>query len=63
MSRIDLACIVAFILGFILFLYGSNYYDAIVGWIGIFLSLGAIALMVLRFAYKELTKMSKPQKP
>jgi hypothetical protein len=59
MSRIDLACLGAFILGFILFIVGSNIYDNLVGWIGVFIGLGAIAVVVIRYAYKELTK--KPQ--
>jgi hypothetical protein len=61
MSRIDWASLGIFILGFILFLYGANYYNAIVGWIGVFLGLSAIALIIVRYVYKGLTKMSQPQ--
>jgi hypothetical protein len=63
MSRIDWASIGAFILGFILFLYGSNYYNPLVGWTGVFLDLSAIVLVVVRFAYKELTKNKQTQNP
>jgi hypothetical protein len=63
MSRIDLACLGAFILGFILFVYGSNVYNALVGWVGVFMGLGAIAVVVIKYAYKELTKNSQAQNP
>jgi hypothetical protein len=61
MSRIDWACLGAMILGFILFIYGSNVYDAVTGWTGVFLGIGAIAAEVIRYAYKELTKTGQPQ--
>ncbi len=63
MSWIDWACLVAFISGFILFLYGANYYNALVGWTGVFLGIGAVAIVVVRYAYRELTKNKQVQKP
>jgi hypothetical protein len=59
MSRIDWALLGVFIAGFLLFLYGANVYDKIAGYSGIYLVIGAIAVYVVLYAYKELNK--KPQ--
>jgi len=50
------------IVGGLLFLYGANYYDPVVGWVGVaFFAVAVVALLVL-YVYGELTK--KPvQKP
>ncbi|MGA3058880.1 MAG: hypothetical protein ABSD92_00770 [Candidatus Bathyarchaeia archaeon] len=56
MSWIDWACLGIFILGFLLFLYGANIYNAIVGYTGIYLFIGAIAAYIVIYIYKELTK-------
>ena len=61
MSRIDWACIVAVILGFILFLYGANVYNAIVGWVGVYFFFGGILVFLVRYIYGELTKKEKVQ--
>jgi len=37
MSWKEIACILAALVGVVLFLYGANYYDALIGWAGIFL--------------------------
>jgi hypothetical protein len=42
------------ILGFVLFLYGSNYYNALVGWVGVYLFVGAILVWVLLYLYGRL---------
>lgn len=45
----DLACIIVAILGFILFLYGANYYDETIGWAGVYLIIaGVLAEFVLQ---------------
>lgn len=44
------------ILGAVLFLYGSNYYDNIVGWTGVFLIVGGILVLILLYVYKALGK-------
>ncbi|MGD0204280.1 MAG: hypothetical protein ABSC20_10295 [Candidatus Bathyarchaeia archaeon] len=56
MSWINWACLGIFILGFLLFLYGANIYNAIVGYTGVYLFIGAIAAYVIIYLYKELTK-------
>jgi len=56
MSRIDWACLIAVILGFVLFLYGANAYNAIVGWLGVYFFFGGILVFLVRYIYGELTK-------
>jgi hypothetical protein len=56
MSRTDLACLGMFILGFLLFLYGANTYNVIIGYAGVYLFIGAIAAYLIIYIYKELTK-------
>ena len=45
------------ILGLVLFLYGANYYNEVVGWIGFFLIvvtiIAWIAMLVYRFIEKR----------
>ena len=43
MTWTDWACLGIFVLGFVLFLIGANIYNAIIGYSGIYLFIGAIA--------------------
>ena len=63
MSWTDWACLGIFLLGFLLFIVGANIYNAIVGYSGIYLFIGAITAYLLIYVYKELTKKSVVQKP
>jgi hypothetical protein len=63
MSLIDWACLVAVILGFALFLYGANFYAAVIGWIGVGLFFGGILTFLVLYIYGELTKKEEVQKP
>jgi divalent metal cation (Fe/Co/Zn/Cd) transporter len=63
MSRTDWACLVAVILGFALFLYGANVFDAVVGWIGVYLFFGGILVFLVLYIYDEWTKKEEVQKP
>jgi hypothetical protein len=56
MSWIDWTLLGIFILGFLLFLYGANVYNAIVGYSGVYLFIGSIAAYLILYIYKELTK-------
>ena len=56
MSWTDWIILVAFIAGFLLFLYGANTYNAIVGYGGVYLFIGSIAAYLILYIYKELTK-------
>ncbi len=60
MSRIDWALIIVFIAGFLLFLYGANVYNAVVGYTGVYMSIGSIAAYLIIYVYKELTKKPAP---
>jgi hypothetical protein len=64
MSKTDWALLVVFIIGFLLFLYGANTYNAIVGYSGIYLFIGSIGAYLVIYLYRELTKKPEtPQKP
>ena len=56
MSLTDWTLLGVFILGFLLFLYGAKYYNAVVGYTGIYLFIGSIAVYLVIYIYKELTK-------
>jgi hypothetical protein len=56
MSKTDWAILAVFIFGFLLFLYGANTYNALVGYAGIYLFIGSIGAYLVIFIYKELTK-------
>jgi hypothetical protein len=56
MSWTDWTCLGVFILGFLLFLYGANIYNAIIGYTGVYLFIGAIAAYLIIYIYKELSK-------
>ncbi len=53
---LDWACLGIFILGFLLFLYGANIYNTIVGYTGVYLFIGAIVAYLVIYIYKESTK-------
>ncbi len=63
MSWTDWACLSVFVLGFLFFLYGANIYDAVVGYIGLYLSVGSIIAYILLYVYKRVTKLPPPQNP
>ena len=50
------ACLGVVILGFALFLYGANVFDAVIGWIGVYFFFGGILAFLVLYVYKELTK-------
>jgi divalent metal cation (Fe/Co/Zn/Cd) transporter len=56
MSKTDLMLLIVFVLGFVLFLYGAKFYDAAIGYAGIYLFIGTIAAYLLIYIYKEVTK-------
>jgi hypothetical protein len=60
MSLTDWACLGVFILGFVLFVVGANIYNAIIGYTGLYLSVGAIIVYLAIYIYKELTKQPSP---
>jgi len=63
MSWTDWACLGIVIFGFVLFLYGANFFNAVIGWIGVYLFFGGILFFVVLYIYGELTKKEKVQNP
>jgi len=45
------------VVGVVLFLYGSNYYDVIVGWVGVFLVVVGFFTFVTLKLYEKLKKV------
>ena len=56
MSWTDWTLLGIFILGFLLFLYGANTYNPVVGYSGVYLFIGSIAAYLVIYIYKEITK-------
>jgi hypothetical protein len=56
MSRKDLACLCVVIVGIVLFLYGSNYYDEITGWSGVYLVVAGFFAEIVLKVYESLRK-------
>jgi membrane-bound ClpP family serine protease len=56
MSWTDWTLLGLFILGFLLFLYGANNYNSVIGYSGVYLFIGSIAAYLVVYIYKELTK-------
>ncbi|MCW3995616.1 MAG: hypothetical protein NWE98_05645 [Candidatus Bathyarchaeota archaeon] len=63
MSWLDWTLLGVFALGFLLFLYGANYYNAVVGYTGVFLFIGSIIVYVAVYIYREITKKPVAQNP
>ncbi|HXX87900.1 MAG TPA: hypothetical protein VEH86_05595 [Candidatus Acidoferrum sp.] len=52
----SIAMLIVFLLGIVLFLYGANYYEAVTGWIGVFLIVAAIVAYLVMEVYVILRK-------
>jgi len=58
MSWKDLVVLGIIVLGIILFLYGSNYFDATVGWTGVYLMITGFFVEIVLYAYGKFKKKS-----
>ncbi len=56
MSYTDWVLLGLFIAGFLLFLYGANTYNALVGYGGIYLFIGSVVAYLVLYIFKEITK-------
>jgi len=56
MSWIDWTLLGIFIVGFLLFLYGANIYNPIIGYSGVYLFIGSIATYLIVYICKEMPK-------
>ena len=63
MSWTDWAFLGVVILGFVLFLFGANFYNGVVGWAGVILFFGGIIAFLVLYIYGELTKKEEVQNP
>ena len=63
MSRLDWVCICIILLGIILFLYGANYYNELVGWAGLVLFLGGFLAIIILYIYNWTKKQGVIQTP
>jgi membrane-bound ClpP family serine protease len=59
MSLRDLVILLVVILGIVLFLYGSNTYDAVFGWAGVFMVVGGVIAYATLEVYGALRKRRK----
>jgi arginine exporter protein ArgO len=48
--------VVVAIVGIVLFLYGANYYDPVVGWVGVAFFAAAVVAVLALYVHSELTK-------
>jgi drug/metabolite transporter (DMT)-like permease len=62
MSWKGIVCIGAILAGVILFLYGANYYNAIVGWAGFSLAIGGLFAGIVCIVYERVKKKESSQK-
>jgi len=62
MSAFKWFLIVVFAVGIVLFLYGANYYDSVVGWVGAAVGAAGLVGFLLLYIYDELSKRVQPQK-
>ncbi len=46
----------AAVIGSLLFLYGANYFDSVVGWIGVSIFAASVVGLLILYVYGELTK-------
>jgi membrane-bound ClpP family serine protease len=56
MSREYWTCLGLMIVGFLLFLYGANYYNAVVGWAGVYVFIFGVIAALAVYICRELKK-------
>jgi hypothetical protein len=56
----DLACLSVIILGVIMFLYGANYYDASIGWAGVYIIIIGLIARVILIVWDRFRKSDSP---
>jgi hypothetical protein len=56
MSWKEILCACVIVVGAILFLYGANYYDVIIGWTGFCLIIGGFFTQIIFKIYERMRK-------
>jgi multisubunit Na+/H+ antiporter MnhB subunit len=62
MSAFKWFLVIVFIIGVVLFLYGANYYDPIVGWVGVAVAAAGLVGFLVLYIYDEFGNRSNSQK-
>lgn len=61
MSWKDLVCLCVVIIGIVLFLYGANYYGALIGWTGVYLVIGGFIGKIVLMVWESLRGLKKKE--
>lgn len=56
MSWKDIMCLCVIVIGIVLFLYGSNYYNAMAGWTGVYFIIGGFFAEIILKVYESVRK-------
>jgi SNF family Na+-dependent transporter len=56
MSWKDLICLCIVIMGVVFFIYGANYYDALIGWAGVCLVIAGFLVKIVLMVWENLQK-------
>ncbi|MCJ7713054.1 hypothetical protein MUO66_01150 [Candidatus Bathyarchaeota archaeon] len=62
MSSKKLIFLCIFLVGIILFLYGASFYNAVVGWLGVYFLLGGLLVILILYVYDGLFHVKQNQK-
>jgi hypothetical protein len=52
-------CVVLIVLGLLLFLVGANYYESLIGWLGVFIVIGSVIALIVMYSYNVLSKHAR----
>jgi len=61
MSWKDLVCLCVVIIGIVLFLYGANFYGALIGWTGVWLVIGGFIGKIVLMVWESLRGLKKKE--
>jgi len=61
MSWKDLVCLCVVIVGMVLFLYGANFYGALIGWTGVWLVIGGFIGKIVLMVWESLRGFKKKE--
>lgn len=56
MSWKDLICLCTVTVGLVLFLYGANYFDALIGWTGVYVVIAGLFVEIVLTILESLKK-------
>ncbi|MBK5133046.1 hypothetical protein JJE00_01295 [Candidatus Bathyarchaeota archaeon] len=62
MSSKKLIFLCIFLVGITLFLYGASFYNAVVGWLGVYFLLGGLLVILILYVYDGLFHVKQNQK-